>query len=90
MDQQRTALDIPALTQALRAVLEEMNQPPFGLYVDIEDVDYDAPAWTVSVSQFTATISGDEMAAAQRSGLDLGLAMKNLVFEKFQWLISEV
>lgn len=90
MDQDQKNMDIPVLTQALRAVLDELNQPPFGLYVDIEDVDYDAPAWTVSVSQFTATISGAEMAAAQSRGMDLQLALKDLVFEKFQWLMGEI
>ena len=90
MENYSEPFDTDNLTQVLRSVLEELNQPPFGLYVEIEDIDYELAKWTVNVSQFSAVITGQEMTDALLKNPDLPAAMKHLVFEKFQWLISEV
>lgn len=77
------------LREILQSVLEELHQPPYGLHVEIQDYDQKELKWQVKVSRFTAEITAVEIEDAEKRYGDIRNALKNLVFEKFQWAVCE-
>jgi len=74
------------INTVLTQLIDELQDPPYGLDVSLESFNAQECLWTIRMKNHLVTLSKEEINRKKACKDSLYAALKDIFLEKFQWL----